>query len=517
MEKFKVGEAPWEKEAPETFKVGQAPWEAEEPKEEAPKLSLAQEMIDSASQDVKNLEESQDKMFKGSIDALPIAGGMFGGILGPAGAGFGAMAGKSVKDTLNKALYNEGPQSRTQQYQELAQEGLGAASGEMAGPILMKGVGAIGTGIKKAASSLSKIPQKVIETYAERAPQIAKISSGSETDLIDAADEIRKEAQKHIENFKSLNNTKITKALDEAKGAPVSVASIKQALMDNISKIDAKVNPEQIARIQKELDLVDELSLGFGQGIDEVPASQAYAIQKRLQDAAEYLQPGQAFKRKDFVDLTFQKAAAKARQELGRVVPEISQANKELSKIRQLDKTMNKNLITPEKPFGSLMSAGTGQNQQSTQQLRKLSNIIGQDLVSPAEDLAAASYFNNAGILPAEKTGSSLAPLALGTIGGITSGFNDLMEGDIGGFARNAGAGVALGSMGSPLAIKSAISAGRMIAPMIPSGTSQMIQQFIQRSTQMGMSPQEQESMIKMDKTISNTEKAKARNQIRGG
>lgn len=468
----------------------------------------------------KPIETSMAKrLAKGFTEALPVAGGLIGGTvgtaLGPAGtiggAGLGAAGGKALENIIEKYGFDE-DKSRKQIYQEPIVEGLAGASGEMAGPIVgkvaQKGIDVL----KDTASSLSKIPRKAIDVYAERAPEISKITAQGEMGLMEEADKIRQESQKAIDQFKNIQNSRISKAVETAKDKSVDIGPMIEALESNMIKLDPKIDADKISKIQKELDLIVEISDGT-----TIPAQQAYSMQKRLQELADYIPPGQAFKKKDFVDLTFKKGAAAIRSELGKVAPEISQANAEISKLRQLDKTMNKNLITPEKPYASLMGAGTGENQQSVGQIQKLQGIIGQDMLPKVENLAAAKYFNNAGILPAEKTGSSLAPLALGAIGGVGSGLNNLMQGDLEGFVKKSAGGLALGSLASPLAIKGAILASRGVQQMAPLGAKQMINQFIMRATQMGVSPQIQDKEIGNQKDLPPTERAKARNHIRGG
>ena len=88
---------------------------------------------------------SAEGLGKSALEALPVAGSLAGGALGSlvapvagtiGGAGLGAAAGKALEQAGKKAFFDEGPETRAQQYTELAQEGLAGAAGEAGGPCL---------------------------------------------------------------------------------------------------------------------------------------------------------------------------------------------------------------------------------------------------------------------------------------------------------------------------------------------------------------------------------------------
>lgn len=245
-----------------------------------------------------------------------------------------------------------------------------------------------------------------------------------------------------------------------------------------------------------------------------VPAKDAYQIQKRLQDLAEYLEPGQIFKKKDFADLTFKKAAANTRQSLQQVVPEISQANAELSKIYGVSKNLNKNLISPEKPMNAMMSVGAGQNPIMENQLSKLGQITGQDYISPMQNLASAQRFNSPDLISAMTTGRANIPVALaGMVGGGVGG------------AKGAALGLSSGLISTPIGIKASIGAGNMMSKMgaTPQKIGSELMQFygpeIQQSIQNQLpqmpppTPYQVDQQLKHSSDLSPSQKAKARLQ----
>lgn len=439
-----------------------------------------------------------------TVKNLPVVGSVIGGGLGLAspfpggafgGSVVGAGLGRSLQEVIEQKAYGKQPISEPEMIKEIGLAGAEASIGETVGPLLSKAGSLASKGIKNVSSSFSKIPKKVMETYSERGPEVSKIGN----DIIEAADDLRTQGQKAIESFKSLQNSKISNAIDAKKNEIVSSIPIKNAIEENIKKLDPIINADQVKKLQSELDLINHISGKDG----DITAQQGYALQKRLQDLAEYLEPGQIFKKKNFVDLTFAKAASRARQQINRVVPEISEANRELAKIRRIDKNINKNLISPEKSINALMGAGTGENQQTIKQLKKLEDVVGFPYLRKTEELAAANYFNDAGLLPKEKTVSAMAPLILSGIGGIGGAIS---EGDIGGITK----GLALGALASPLAIKGAIN----VANKTPDFVKQNIMQSIQRAVQMGMPAHLIDEQVKKSDLLKPTEKAEMRRNL---
>ena len=478
-------------------------------------------------------------LLKGSLQALPLAGSLAGGVLGTGlgplgtigGAGLGAALGRSAEQAISELFFNEGPDTYGQLASELAQEGAYGALGETAGlsiPVVAQG---IKTGLKKTASSLSGVPEKVMETYATRGSEFKNLPI---EDLQQAADEIRQGAQKSVSSFKTAQNTKISDALEKHSRDVVDMTSVINALKENQKKMNIKLQADDIKRIDDVIARIEDVGIYDKNGKFLMLAPDAFDTKQTLQGLAEYLPPGSAFKKKDFVDLTMARAASRANSVISKLSPEIRSANEQLAKVRRMDKSMtNKNLITPERPYSGLITAGSGQNQAAAQQLTKFDDITGANILKQAEDLAVARTFNQAPILPESMTGARLVPFAAGSaVGGF--GIPDIMEGDYEkGFGKMA-LGIGAGAMGSPLGVRTGIDIARGISKISPRSTGAVIRQIpkmlaqqpVERSiesfpisqTQQLSSPQEAqmfEADIKNNSMLTPTQKASRLNLIR--
>ena len=125
---------------------------------------------------------------------------------------------------------------------------------------------------------------------------------------------------------------------------------------------------------------------------------------------------------------TFGSASRDARmllQDKYKGIPQLGPINNELAQLHNINKNINKNLITPEKTALSVMGVGSGQNEQAVKQMRKLEKITGFPYVEEAQNIVAAKYFNEPSFLPTQTTGkAAIAPsiVSTGALGSITSG-----------------------------------------------------------------------------------------------
>lgn len=444
-------------------------------------------------------------MAKVATKALPMAGSVVGGVVGssagPAGtlggSALGAMGGRAAQTLIEENFFNEKPKSLEEKFTELPKEAAYDVAGNLVGGKVVAPVAkAVGKGLGKIASSFSGIPEQVIETYAKNYDEVNKID-----DVVVEADRIRQEAQDAINQFKNIQNSKISTAIQAKQDLPVDIMPVRQSLVDAIGKLDPVVDEDQIFQLHRQIKLIDTIGVNnidaLGKQTYEVPASQAYALQKKFQDLAEYLGPGQVFKKKNFVDLSLQRAAAKTRNSLSKVVPEISESNRELSKIRNIDKNINKNLVTPEKSINSLISTGSGGNPVMQRQVEKLGNVIGQDFLSPMQNLSAAQKFSNPDLISTFSTGRAALPaIGAGAIGGAA-----------GGGLSGAIAGGATMLATTPLGIKASIGLGRAAqnAKLTPKNISSEALQYLLPNAIM---PAVQESLIERAERINQERKA---------
>lgn len=453
---------------------------------------------------------SKKGLLKGAIETLPIAGGLAGTIGGLPGIAAGAAAGKALENIAERYFLDE-EKTVPEIYAGPVGEAIGAVTGEAVAPLVGKGLSKItsglGTAIRKTTSSLATIPEQTIKTYMNRPSAVKEIGQLSEeTAIQDAADALRSKAAQSIDAFTRKQNAKITSAIDNKGNEMVDVAPLFKIFNEGKKKIDPIVQRDQLRSIDEQIQLLSRLAN------DDMtaPAWRVEAFRKRLNDLTTYTQDGQILQRKgDYSNEVFKKAAARARLNIGKVVPEILGANKELSKLRKMDKLINKNLISPEKPAASVLAVGSGQNQQAIKQMRKLEDITGFNYVDRAQDIASAQYFNNPPLMPSLQTGRGAIPMATGTLHALSQ----FGLGNVG----PAMAGIGLAAFGSPMAIKAGmdigLGAGRVTQKISPLGGAEMAEQLMGRALQMGVSPFVIDGMIKNSEEISATVKAKLRNK----
>lgn len=464
-----------------------------------------------------NEPKKESGLGRAFVKSLPIAGGMLGGGLGGLaggvgaipGAAVGAATGKAAENVLEHYLYNE-PKTRTDIYAGPAIEAVSAGVGEAAAPEMMrlagKGIEAATGGIKKAASNLSMIPEKVLETYWKRPEEVAKIPMDVESPIAQAVQAFRERTNDLKKQFMSVRNAKIAESLQQKGSQLVDIEPIAKIYEDALTKGTKKYGAEARGRIQEQLDILRNAANQNGQ----LEASEVFQMTKDLDQMANYMPASQELKQaKDFADVTFMRAAGRARQITGRVLPEAREAMKEIAPLRRVGQNRPiLNILDVNKPYAPLMGVGTGQNQQNIMNLRKLGNILGEDLVGQAENIAAAQYMGNASIVPNVQTGARNA-----VMGGLTSAL---------GFEAAGMTGAAIPALGmaafsSPLVVKKTIDVARGLSKIAPEAGSQYIQKMIQGAIQQGISPVMMDQGIKGMENLTSTEKAQLRKEITKG
>ncbi len=266
---------------------------------------------------------------RGALEALPAAGAVVGGAaaaaaggipslgLGAApaavvGAAGGGVAGTSLRDYLKSAIFNEGPQSREEQYKNLAAGGIqeatnqmgGAAVGkvaELASPIAKK---AFFKGVEIAAGG--NVPPDVLEHYI-KAPAMVKamaLQSGGEVPV--AANMVREGMQTAINQTVGDLERPAMEMLTR-RASPLTDRetgdSIKSLIKGNIDQRYGKFKEayQNLGEISKSVPIADESRHAFGEGlsnwaIEEFPqSSKSYGVVKRYQDAFQASNNGAQF------------------------------------------------------------------------------------------------------------------------------------------------------------------------------------------------------------------------------
>jgi hypothetical protein len=378
---------------------------------------------------------------QGTLDALPMAGMVAGGVLGtpadlvtgPAGTVVGAGVGAGVGQTIKSAgerfvLGKDKPNSEVLlDTAKAVPEGMAY---EMGGQILSKAgeiaaksppakyvAGKAGDFAKWLANNASNVPKSDIEAYLkdpEKVMSIFKEAGGDEQEMADMA---RKNINAKIQSTKADLNNKISETLASRAGETIEAAPIIQKLETAKGQINAKLRPEEIKEVDGLIDKVKAVSNEGGQ----IPLQDAHDLKELLREQAKgtYARDGQIFTVGDKAARAAKGGAAVTRSMIEDVAPEIGQSNGTLSRLHDIEDVMNKNMLAEGKPANSLFTAANGENPSNAKALRQLGEVTGTDIAGDAKNLSAARTFGSPSMTPLDKTGKAVARMgATGVIGG---------------------------------------------------------------------------------------------------
>lgn len=469
---------------------------------------LENQSPDFISDEEMNALESQQSpqktggFLKGALEALPTAGALTGGVLGTAlgpvgtvgGAGLGAAAGKALEQAGKSLFFDEGPKTRPEQYKELGMEALAGAAGEGGGQALTKGLGLLGSGIKKAApkigSALTGVPEQEIKTYAARSQAIKNLAKETDASSIEAADQIRTQFNKDIKSTTSNINNQISEILSTSKKS-VDSTPIIEALENYKSKLNSALDIEQIKQIENfQNRILNASSSG------KMTTLEANQVKQFLQDqASSAYGQGNIFQIGKEAANAAKSGAATARSLIDKVEPKVTELNKTLQKFHEIEDNMNRNLLKPGSPESALMAAGSGGNVRNVRALEQLGELTGTNMLEQAQNLSAMRTFTNPQLLPMDTTGKSATRMGASAALGMLSG-------------GPAGAVVG-GALTSPLTLKTGIEtmnllkpAAKAIAPS-PMSNEAVYKMLMQKSLQKKQTEQEnkpQDQTYIMDK-----------------
>lgn len=460
---------------------------------------------------------------KVATEALPVAGSIAGGLIagGPTlgaaalgGSALGAMAGKSAQTLIEENFFNEKPKTLEEKFLELPKEAVYDVVGNVTGEKVIAPIAnLVGKGLLKTSSAMSGVPKEVISHYGDNIKAIDQIQ-----DLPDYADKARKMAQASIERFKGTQNKEISTALNNNYGVMVDVTPAKNVVENSMKIINTRVNPEKFNALKEQWDFLNTLGKQDGEKL-MMPLEDAYALKQKLQEMAEFIPQGQNFKQKDFVDQTYASMSRQIRKSVNAAAPDIANAELNLAKLRGYDKSLNRNLIKAETPYSAMIATGSGQNPMNASKLERLGNLIGEDLLTPMKNIAAADKLGNADLISSYTTGRAMIPITAATLGYGAGGF--------GGAAKAAIAA----SMGSPVGIKYSLKGANLankigltpqkvgseliqyLGPSIQSTLTPDISRTPQGQQDIAtvlqtMSPYDREQYIKKDNSITPTQRA---------
>jgi hypothetical protein len=300
----------------------------------------------------------------------------------------------------------------------------------------------------KVAGTVSGVSPELVENYAKNAGAIDKMIKQYGPDLATAADDVRQKFTSTIAKSKKELNSAIGETLARVDPEKrISVTPILESLDKYKAKINPNLHPEELEAID---GMISRISKAAPDGVAD-PKS-FYEISQFLNSHASggFQKPGVIFNRSAPSAKAAVEATAQSRQIIASELPEISQANAQLSRLHRIEANMNKNLIASGKPEGALITAGSSEN-RGRNSLALLERATGGKFVQPAVDLATQKAFTNPGLLPGgAHTGYAVGRMGVGGLLGYEAGGN----------LQSAIEGAALSS---PAAIKALIKGGRAV------------------------------------------------------
>lgn len=382
----------------------------------------------------------------------------------PQGASFltrAAVAGKNIgtaatRGAIQAGLYNPGDVQGQAGGLQLDDRIANAKRGALIGAAVQGAFetaplikAAVKTAGAKLASTLSGETEEIVSNYANKTDQINQMIKKSGGDVSQITDQARERLQGAIRTYRQGLGGQISKALDSAS----QEASIpNQPILDALETAKKGLNPVYKQEAIDQIDgIIQKIKAGSTRAAEG--AREGFMSPAMLNEAKEYLQEqaksaymrgGQIFQNSKEAAQAARSAAAIARKALNEAVPEVAQANNQLSALHILEDRLNPNLIAPGASDSAFLAAGAGRNPRNARMLDRLGQLTGIPALETARDAATARAFANPGWLPTDVTGKAAARVALAAGAGHLLGPT----------------GYVLGAAASPAAVKLAINAG---------------------------------------------------------
>lgn len=427
--------------------------------------------VSSRDENIKRMKE-QEEANPITAKASKLAGGLVSGLALPTSRlaeGAGLLA-KSINAAKSGALYGaiqnpgdkQGEVSPIQAADRIENAGEGALIGGLV-PIGVKGaksgIGYLGKGAKKIASTASGVPEKEIETYFNRGDKVEGLIREFGDDSAGAADELRRKLTKDVMTKRQELGGSVITSLEDPKyaGKTFEVKPVLDKLkskLDSLTGAQKTYKAEELGDLQEIIQKIESAT----DGGKPVSAKDFFHLKQYLQDSASsaYAKGGQIFSRGELAQRGAKEAAASVRSQLDEAIPELAKANKKLFELHLLEDNMNRNLMAPGKSEAALMAAGKGDNKRSVSQLKKLGELIDKDPLSDAENLAAARRFANPDILPIDSSAKSIGRAVL------AGGAGTALGGPVGGLLGSA--------ISSPTGVKYGVKLARPLGKILNAG-----------------------------------------------
>lgn len=244
-----------------------------------------------------------------------------------------------------------------------------------------------------------------------------------------------------VMEFKQAQNKSITEALNSSKvpnkpatinyqlgdaqgniptppAGTIPLKPVLDAIDEGSGRINATLDPGAMEQVKALRARVQAMASSQGGVVDMNELNQ---IRKHLQDVAEaaFQNSKLGFSVGDSTAQTAKKGWGAAKELMDTHGPaEIKMANSNLSKLHDVEDTLNKNLVTPGATSSPLLAVGSGETAGAAGTnrlaLADLGKLTGNDYIQQAENLSAMQRFRNPSLLPVDSTGKGAVRVGLG-------------------------------------------------------------------------------------------------------
>lgn len=261
-------------------------------------------------------------------------------------------------------------------------------------------------------SKLNSIPLELIKNYGRKTDYIDNLGKEVGDDIVGKVNDSKKDALGAI--FKTKKD--LAKKIDDVlkNGSEEEVISVDE-IINELENVKAQFNPV-LRKTEREgvdylIDQVKSVSPNSKTNLKNL-----YDIREILQDNSSkaFIQPGKLRANDKYIARAAKTGMNASKDLLKNASPEIQEAHDIYSQIHKIDKVLPRNLFKEGASPASYLAAGSGENTSNRKILQELSGITGQDLVTPARDLATVNIFQNPSVVPLGTTGKTFTQAALG-------------------------------------------------------------------------------------------------------
>lgn len=345
----------------------------------------------------------------------------------------------------------------------------------------------------KATEIMTGVPATATQTMAKNLDKLDELNADG---VLGYAENVHENLRSNLSQLKTTVGKKLEDAIEQS-GQKVNISEVKNNFRKTIADLQQKgPKNEETARLVKSLqEKYDELftaevpSVTFDKdGVmqvanmrkelpNELPASQAFSLQDQLRDAAEL------FRVKDGTAPRYGASASRAdkrgmdaasegyralNKEFERVTGGLSKELKgEYKNLADLQRNLQPYFKDPQTTFNTLSNLGRKNRRPLFETLERLDKSYGVDLITPAKELEAFSYYGKPVYDPISTGGVTATQRGnvARALGGALGGYMGAMSG--GGMpAMFLGTGLgsaAAGKMASPGVVKGTVRAGKAL------------------------------------------------------